>query len=73
MGIGLVAAGQQLEHSAPVERLALAPAVVAAMADGRPRNSSFAAQHQRMHQPIEPFVVVHPVASIQLPDQMAVV
>lgn len=68
--IDLVAAGQPLEHWAPVERPALAPA---AMADGRARNSSFAAQHQLMHQPIGPIAVVHPVANIQMPDQMAVV
>lgn len=47
--IGLAAAVQQLEQpdSGPAERLALV-----AVADERERNSSFAAPHQLMHQPV---------------------
>lgn len=71
MDIGLVVVVQPLGHLAPVERLALA--MMAAMADGQVRNSSFVAQHQLMHQPIVPLVVVRPAANIQLPDQMAAV
>lgn len=71
MDIGLVAVGQPLGHSAPAGRPALVDA--AAMADGRARSSSFAAQHPLMHPPIAPFVVAHPAANIPMPDQMAVV
>lgn len=75
MDIDLVVEFVQLEHSvAPFVRQALA--IAAAMADGWVQNSlmaSFAAQHQLMHQPIVPIVVVLLAVNIPMPDQMVAV